>query len=247
MEESHLLGLYGGVFKAFEVSAPQVHTWRQSGELTKRIIELFSEREKGYQGSYYPWFLRNQHLLNESTPLFDWNGRDNPLIQAIESARPYLSAEDRNKLPSEIQPSAKRDCFLFYAMALNSFHPSPDDELDIWSSWIKETASVKLLVMAEGASTALWRLKHFLALERHTSQREFPGMDAAVREFGFDGSLDAKTQTLLTDFYKRLLGVGDPLRIQEARDCGKLLSYARSLDGRVEVEDEVIQVLQKLS
>ncbi|KAK3375576.1 hypothetical protein B0T24DRAFT_616552 [Lasiosphaeria ovina] len=133
-EESHLLGMYRGmVALSDDVHANEVHEWRVKGILADKIDEFYLKIPERHRGSYYPWFARNKHLLDPAVPPIDTAGKDNPLLRAIELAKPYLDAADRDKDFRELEPPAKRYCFVFFAMALESSRPNPGwEELDMW-------------------------------------------------------------------------------------------------------------------
>ncbi|KAH6605051.1 hypothetical protein Trco_006758 [Trichoderma cornu-damae] len=131
-EQSHLLGLYKGLIY-LEVEAIQLNEWREKDILVSKIIETFSKVSEQSRGGYFPWFLRNQHILDNSIPPLQFDGQDNPLQRAIDAARPYLDLEDRNKDLQQLEPPSKRQCFLLYAMALDGSHPNPHwAEFDSW-------------------------------------------------------------------------------------------------------------------
>lgn len=131
-EKSYLLGLYKGLVY-LDVEAIQLNEWREKGILVSKIIEAFSRLSEQNRGSYFPWFLRNQHILDNSTPPLQLDGKDNPLQRAIDAARPYLDLKDRDKDLQQLEPPSKRKCFLFYAMILDSTYPNPIwAEFDIW-------------------------------------------------------------------------------------------------------------------
>ncbi|KAK0735080.1 hypothetical protein B0T26DRAFT_690770 [Lasiosphaeria miniovina] len=133
-EESHLLGMYRGmVALSDDVHAHEVHEWRVQGVLADKIDEFYLKIPERRRGSYYPWFARNKHLLDPSVPPVDTAGKDNPLLRAIELAKPYLDPADREKDFRDLEPPAKRYCFVFFAMALETSRPNPGwEELDMW-------------------------------------------------------------------------------------------------------------------
>ncbi|KPM42451.1 hypothetical protein AK830_g4100 [Neonectria ditissima] len=132
-EESHLFGLYRGFLIYRDIGPIQLNEWRQKGTLVSKIIEIFSEIPEQSRGSYYPWFLRNQHVLDHATPPLHPVGENNPLQQALNAARSYLEPEDCDKEFHQLEPPAKRYCFIFYAISLDSAHPNPNwVELDLW-------------------------------------------------------------------------------------------------------------------
>lgn len=97
--------------------------WRQEGTLVEHIIEEFQAIPEKSRGGYFPWFLKNMHLLDDKTPatydpekmVFEW----------IENAKIYLSREDQAKPIEYLTPVAKRDSFMAFAMLLHSNHPLP--------------------------------------------------------------------------------------------------------------------------
>lgn len=116
-----------------ETSAVKLNEWQRKGMLTSKIIEKFSTIPEKSRGGDYPWFLRNQHILDPSTPPLQFDGQDNLLLRAINAARPYLEPEDRDKDILKLEPWEKRHCFVFFALALDSSHPNPNSvELDLW-------------------------------------------------------------------------------------------------------------------
>ncbi|KAL6701647.1 hypothetical protein J3F84DRAFT_355391 [Trichoderma pleuroticola] len=131
-EKSHLLGLYQGL-RYLGVTAVQLNEWREKNILVSKTIEEFSKLSEQNRGGYFPWFLRNQHILDNSTPPLQLDGKDNPLQRSIDAARPCLDLEDRDKDLQQLEPPSKRHCFLFYAMALDSSYPNPYwTEFDTW-------------------------------------------------------------------------------------------------------------------
>ncbi|KAK1245966.1 hypothetical protein MKX07_005035 [Trichoderma sp. CBMAI-0711] len=131
-ERSHLIGLYQGLV-SLNVGAVQLNDWREREVLVTKIIETFSRVPEQARGSYFPWFLRNQHVLDKSFPPLELDGKDHPLVQAMAAARPNLDLEDRAKDPGQLEPLSKRHCFPFYAMALDGSHPNPHwAEYDSW-------------------------------------------------------------------------------------------------------------------
>ncbi|GAD94524.1 hypothetical protein AOR_1_984034 [Paecilomyces variotii No. 5] len=132
-EESHLMGLYKGflfLFKDHEVSPVELNEWQQNGLLAEKIIERFSAVPEKRRGSYFPWFLRNQHVLGDSKPS---HSQANPIQLALDAARPYLEPEDRDKDYRDLEPLEKRYCFIFYALVLDSSIPNPNwVQLDLW-------------------------------------------------------------------------------------------------------------------
>ena len=132
-EESHLFGLYQGLLIYLGISPIQLNEWQQKGNLVSKIIDAFSALPEQSRGGYFPWFLRNQRVLDHSTPPLQLDGKDNPLQQALDAARSYLDPEDRDKDLCQFEPLAKRYCFIFYALALDSARPNPNwAELDMW-------------------------------------------------------------------------------------------------------------------
>ncbi|KAK3322760.1 hypothetical protein B0H66DRAFT_474160 [Apodospora peruviana] len=133
-EESHLFGVYQGILKILDVTAAEMHSWRMEGILTEKIIETFSARPEGSRGGYYPWFLRNKHVLDERHKVV--RDEDDPALNVqrmLSKARPYLSASDQNTPVDGLVPWAKQNCFLFLALLLDSAHPPPTmPNLDLW-------------------------------------------------------------------------------------------------------------------
>ncbi|EHK41056.1 hypothetical protein TRIATDRAFT_321317 [Trichoderma atroviride IMI 206040] len=124
-DQSHLLGLYQGLILYLDVRAIQLNEWREKNILVSKIIEAFSKLSENNRGAYFPWFLRNQHILDNSTPPLQLVGEDNALHRAINAARPYLDPEDRDKHVKLLEPPSKGHCFLFFAMVLDSSYPNP--------------------------------------------------------------------------------------------------------------------------
>ncbi|KKO98364.1 hypothetical protein THAR02_09534 [Trichoderma harzianum] len=305
-----------------DVEAIQLNEWREKGILVSKIIEAFSRLPEQNRGGYFLWFLRNQHILDSSTPPLQLDGKDNPLQRAINAARPYLDLEDRDKEFQQLEPPSKRHCFLFYAMALDSSYPNPYwAELDIWydfgfavcrgeyyqsqlgalySQLVGGNKSMRdddqslgvksenypdmptcsfnefwlayrngslgklfhqyglggqmsrYLGLQEFLSFSLkqrelrpsvWRLKHFLALDPNDPLGNLPKVEAAAHEYGFTSQLNAGTRLALRQFYEQLFEKVNPLRIHDAKNCGKLLGYAESKLGVI--DDGVQHVLRQ--
>ncbi|KAJ6028506.1 hypothetical protein N7540_004082 [Penicillium herquei] len=135
-EEFRLLGLYRGLLLFLhdrEISPVELDKWQENGTLTREIIERFHAIPEHSRGGYFPWFLRNQHVLDNSTPVPQLQGPEHPILRALDAARPYLEPEDRDKDLCELQPIEKRYSFLFYALALDSSVPNPNwVEFDLW-------------------------------------------------------------------------------------------------------------------
>lgn len=78
-DQYHLLGLYQGLILSLDIGAIQLNEWREKDILVSKIIEAFSKLPEHNRGSYFPWFLGNQHILDNSTPPLQLGGEDNPL------------------------------------------------------------------------------------------------------------------------------------------------------------------------
>lgn len=135
-EQSHLLGLYIGLLlvpSGPQVSPVELDEWQREDLLAGKIIEKFSALPVHGRGSYFPWFLRNQHVLETSTPAPHLQNQYTQLQRALDAARPYLEPEDCEKELSMLEPIEKRYCFMFFAFALDSSYPNPNwVELDLW-------------------------------------------------------------------------------------------------------------------
>lgn len=133
-EESHLLGLYQGIFKHPEmqhVRGTQIDKWRADGELSQKIMNFFSQFPEGSRGGYYPWFLEHRYVLDSSLAIS--KQPETEAVQLLEGARPYLSSAERNiSQPFDIKPREKAECFIFFCLTLDGMNPSPDFFFDMW-------------------------------------------------------------------------------------------------------------------
>jgi hypothetical protein len=64
-----LLGLYQGLIKYNEVEPKVMHRWRVKGILVEEIKAAYEKMPEQARGSYYPWFLRNQWIIDRKLPL----------------------------------------------------------------------------------------------------------------------------------------------------------------------------------
>lgn len=136
-EESNLLGLYRGLLlliPGLEIEPVKLNEWQRKGLLARKTIENFSTLPEASRGAYFPWFLRNQHILDG--PISSSSQPDdqvNPLQRALDAAKPFLEPEDRGKDLLELEPPEKGYCFISYALAQDGSSPNPNwAELDLW-------------------------------------------------------------------------------------------------------------------
>ncbi len=63
-EEGKLVGLYTGLIHYLGISPDELHEWKKKGIFVAKIKEKYEELPESNRGLYYPWFLRNEHVLN---------------------------------------------------------------------------------------------------------------------------------------------------------------------------------------
>lgn len=130
-QQSHLLGLYIGLFQGLNVSSDEIDSWNRNGTLIENIISKYETLPKHKQGGYFPWFINNRHILEKRTKTYPRHS-GNQLVDAIRDAAVFLGLEDHDKRFKELQPVEKRDCFLLFAMAQKHMHPNPMGPGDLW-------------------------------------------------------------------------------------------------------------------
>ena len=132
-EETNLAGLYTEVIKVLRISSEELHRWRTEGLLVDKIIEAFSEIPEGSRGGYYPWFLRNRHILEGGQEVIRDEDDAKYMQERYVEARAYLDTADQTKAVVDLTPFAKQYCFVFFAMLLDSKYPPPQmAHLDLW-------------------------------------------------------------------------------------------------------------------
>ncbi|KAK5329281.1 hypothetical protein LTR70_000778 [Exophiala xenobiotica] len=130
--KSHLLGLYKGLW-LMEVESGEIDQWRREGILVEKIAETFERLPQHNRGSYYPWFLRNKHLLSDEA-LVKPDPKD-VMEKGFEEGRPLLSSKDQKKDVGRLKPAAKRYGFVFLAMCSQACLPPPGLAIEGVNLW----------------------------------------------------------------------------------------------------------------
>lgn len=96
--QSCLLGLYQGIFKFGGIEPETVHKWRVQGILVEKIKEFFEAMPENRRGGYYPWFLRNQYIVD--------GGKDvSPDLVTDVTARAWVYAGGNRSDTSQMKKS----------------------------------------------------------------------------------------------------------------------------------------------
>ncbi|CAE6456658.1 unnamed protein product [Rhizoctonia solani] len=160
--ENWLLGLFQGIIKYGQVDPRVIHRQRLAGTLIDYIKSFYEKMPAYARGDYYPWFLKNQHLLeppkfsdtysvilNEDSFQHTWR-----FIGGLTPGSPV-------NIKSQVQdwPKEKQQAFRFVQFLLHPrFQLSPDlpewidfgfcgcnshnEEMELWDSYIKLTKAV---------------------------------------------------------------------------------------------------------
>ena len=118
-----LLGLYKGLYLSDKVTEEDIHKWQVEGTLVANIKEFFYQIPETHRGGYFPWFLKNTHILERCVT--EKEAIENMAATFYDQARSYLDSEDQHKNPKELEPEAKAHCYNMLAATLHMAHPHP--------------------------------------------------------------------------------------------------------------------------
>jgi hypothetical protein len=124
IERNYLLGVYGGLYG--KVSSEDIHKWRVTGILVDKIKEFYFEIPETHRGGYFPWFLKNLHILEK--PVTKEEAQQKLIATFYDQAKLYLDINDRNKTARDLQPPAKGHSYNLLAGMLRQFSPNPMEE-----------------------------------------------------------------------------------------------------------------------
>ena len=122
-DRTYLLGVYMGLYLSGKFSAEDIHEWRVGGILVAKIKEFYYGIPENSRGQYFPWFLKNLHVLER--PMTQEEAQQKLIATFYDKARPYLDPEDRNKTARDLKPEAKKTSHDFLAEILLRFTPNP--------------------------------------------------------------------------------------------------------------------------
>ncbi|KAI1501064.1 hypothetical protein F5X99DRAFT_383772 [Biscogniauxia marginata] len=333
-EKTNLLGVYIGLFKFLDVQPDEVDVWRRENSLLKNITRLYEEIPEVARGGYFPWLLRNPHVLSQDKPTGTGEIFGTASLEVIiEAARPYLNDEDRKKAVEQLEPSPKRYCFFFFAMALDCSHPPPigdghdfwynfgfpacivgsmfdlspadirhaegrlgafysrlfcghkperDRASDLgipyegppdpptcsfdefWKAWNLSILPVifdkyghgdmvdqrwphlrKYLYCRPQEHPLVWRLCHYIAIDDVNAVDSVSEIKGAAEAYGIHSYFNARDRLMMYEFYRRLLGVADPLLLDDACQTGKLLQFSQGHLGR-DMDSQIRSILARL-
>ncbi|KAG7092994.1 hypothetical protein E1B28_009293 [Marasmius oreades] len=124
---SNLLGLYQGLWYINQsLTSKELNRWRKNGLLVSKIKETFESVPAQCRGGYYPWFLQNQWILDES-PIPEQEGAQAEVERMSKRAWDKIGKDLSSEMPR--WPVEKKECFGHYAMALSRGRPPPSTNL----------------------------------------------------------------------------------------------------------------------
>ncbi|KAI4217542.1 MAG: hypothetical protein LQ351_000137 [Letrouitia transgressa] len=121
---NYLLGVYQGLYLSGKFSAEDIHEWRVGGILIDKIKEFYYSTPEYSRGEYFPWFLKNLHVL-ERPAMTEEEAQQKLIATFYDKARPYLDIEDHNKTARELEPVAKGTSYNLLAQTLLRMTPNP--------------------------------------------------------------------------------------------------------------------------
>lgn len=128
-----LFGLYQWLIRHNDVEPKVMHRWRVKGRLVEEIKAVYEKLPEQTRGSYYPWFLRNQWVIDRKLPppTVHTDSAHGMALQAWTYAGGSSSAtlEEINAVTAN-WPGDKQECFLLCATLLSEWLPRP--EHTIW-------------------------------------------------------------------------------------------------------------------
>ena len=127
-EKSSLFGVYAGLYRSGRFSMEDIHEWRITGILVDKIKEFYYSIAEDCCGQYFPWFLKNLHVLQR--PMSKEEAQQKLIATIYDKARPYLDIEDRKMTARDLKPEAKRVSNNLLAEILLRISPIP-----IESNW----------------------------------------------------------------------------------------------------------------
>ncbi|CEL08124.1 hypothetical protein ASPCAL11277 [Aspergillus calidoustus] len=96
-QKSHLLGFYKGLLWYRKVDAGELDRWLREGSLVVNIVREYNRRPKSNNRfGYYPWFLKNKHLLDKRKPLGE-NHQEQAFQGWIKEAKSHLPLEEQTR------------------------------------------------------------------------------------------------------------------------------------------------------
>lgn len=125
--QTMLLGLYQGLTKYLSVEANALNRWRKKGILVQQIKKHFDEIPVKSRGGYYPWFLKNQWVLDGKV-VGERLGKE----QMFNLAWTYAGGSPNTPFP-EIQRKVaeweepKFVCFILCSLLMSDIIPGPND------------------------------------------------------------------------------------------------------------------------
>lgn len=162
LSRNFLLGLFQGLIKYGDIDPRTIHQQRLAGTLIDNIKAHYEAIPVNARGGYYPWFLKNQHLLapaayedTSSTVLVDHSLQHAWWFTGGSS----LDSVDQIKSRVKAWPKEKQACFQLLRFLLHSgFQLSPDrpewirfgfcgcksptEETKLWAAYLKLVKAV---------------------------------------------------------------------------------------------------------
>jgi len=154
--QSKLLGFYIGLIVHQQVPAKKIDKWRVRGALIEQIKAQYEKVPEGSRGLYYPWFLKNQYVLDISLAIPSTvHIVENMIVRANQYAGlPALCPEGVRQRIFATWPKSKVSSYNLCAMVL--FDAYPDFSINNWTYFGFCTCS------NEHAESSLCRLYHEL-------------------------------------------------------------------------------------
>ncbi|KAG1848445.1 hypothetical protein F4604DRAFT_1630266 [Suillus subluteus] len=132
---SKLLGLYIGLVRHLGIPPKTINDWRVRGVLVEEIKAAYYKIPAEFRGSYFPWFLQNQHILDPFAVIVSQSNDEGDAMAIVLRAWRFTGGAETDS-PADIRariasmPQDRQSCHLFYTMLLSKVHPVPFD--DFW-------------------------------------------------------------------------------------------------------------------
>jgi hypothetical protein len=124
-----LFGLFVGLIHVLGVKPQLIHKWRLNGTLIREIHAAYEKVPVSSRGGYYPWFTKNQYVLDDSMPIPTDHRYDFAQKAWVFVGGSPSDTEGQIKAQVATWPSNKQICHALYAILLGEWHPGPSQYL----------------------------------------------------------------------------------------------------------------------